>query len=152
MCWCKPRLGWCALNMEAEATSQEVQATSGSWRRQGNRSSSRSSRKEQERTKVKSFSRVRLFATPWTVAYQAPPAMEFSKQEYWSGLPFPSPEDLPNPEIKPGSPALQAEALLSEPTGKPEKNRALPTPHLSSVRLILGIWTPELKDIKFNLS
>ena len=45
--------------------------------------------------------------------------MEFSRQEYWSGLPFPSPEDLPNPGIEPGSPALQADALLSEPPGKP---------------------------------
>ena len=64
-----------------------------------------------------SLSRVRLFATPWTVAHQAPPSMEFSRQEYWSGLPFPSPGDLPDPGIEPGSPALQAEALLSEPYG-----------------------------------
>ena len=60
--------------------------------------------------KVKSLSRVQLFATPWTVAYQAPPSMGFSRQECWSGLPFPSPGDLPNPGIKPGSPALQADA------------------------------------------
>jgi len=53
--------------------------------------------------------------TPWTVAHQAPPSMEFSRQEYWSGLPFPSPGDLPNPGIKPRSPALQADALTSEP-------------------------------------
>ena len=64
---------------------------------------------------MKSLSRVRLFATPWTVAHQAPPSMEFFGQEYWSGLLFPSPEDLPNPGIKPGSPALQADALPSEP-------------------------------------
>ena len=64
---------------------------------------------------VKSLSRVRLFATPWTVAYQAPPSMGFSRQECWSGLPLPSPGDLPNPGIEPGSPALQADALLSEP-------------------------------------
>ena len=51
--------------------------------------------------KVKSFSRVQLFETTWTVAYQAPPSMGFSRQEYWSGLPFPSPEDLPDPGIKP---------------------------------------------------
>ena len=56
--------------------------------------------------KVKSLSRVRLFAIPWTVAHQAPPSMRFSRQEYWSGLPFPSPGDLPNPGIEPGSPAL----------------------------------------------
>ena len=69
--------------------------------------------------KVKSLSRVRLFATPWTVVYQAPPSMGFSRQEYWSGLPFPSPGDLPNPGIKPRSPALEADALTSEPPGKP---------------------------------
>ena len=68
---------------------------------------------------MKSLSLVRLFATPWTVTYQAPPSMGFSRQEYWSGLPFPSPGDLPNPGIEPGSPALQADALTSEPPGKP---------------------------------
>ena len=57
-------------------------------------------------------------ATPWTVAYQAPPSMRFSRQEYWSGLPFPSPGDLPNPGTKPESPAFQADALTSEPPGK----------------------------------
>ena len=67
---------------------------------------------------MKSLSRVRLFSTPWTVAHQAPPSMEFSRQEYWSGLPFSSPGDLPDPGIEPGSPALQADALLSEPLGK----------------------------------
>ena len=70
---------------------------------------------------MKSLSRVRLFATPWTVAYQAPPSMGFSRQEYWSGLPFPSPGDLPDPGIEPGSAALQADALHSEPPGKPAK-------------------------------
>ena len=54
---------------------------------------------------VKSLSHVQLFATPWTVVYQAPP-MGFSRKEYWSGLPLPSPEDLPNPGIEPGSPTL----------------------------------------------
>ena len=63
------------------------------------------------------LSRVCLFATPWTVAYQAPPSLEFSRQEYWSGLPFPSPGDLCNPGIKPGSPTMQADALPSEPPG-----------------------------------
>ena len=63
---------------------------------------------------VKSLSRVRLFVTPWTVAYQAPPSMGFSRQEYWSGLPFPSPGDLPNPGIEPRSPAFQADALTSK--------------------------------------
>ena len=68
---------------------------------------------------VKSLNRVRLFATPCTVAHQASLSMGFSRQEYWSGLPFPSLGDLPNPRIEPGSPALQADALSSEPPGKP---------------------------------
>ena len=66
---------------------------------------------------VKSLSRVQLFATPWTVAYQASLSMGFSRQEYWSGLPFPSPGDLPDPGIEPRSPALEAAALTSEPQG-----------------------------------
>ena len=73
--------------------------------------------------KVKSLSRVRLFVIPWTVADQAPPSMGFSRQECWSGLPFPSPGDLPDPGIEPGSPALQADALPSEPPGKPNYAR-----------------------------
>ena len=60
-----------------------------------------------------------LFATPWTVAYQAPPSMGFSGQEYWSGLLFPSPGDRPNPGIKLESPALQADSLPTELLGKP---------------------------------
>ena len=72
-----------------------------------------------EKVKVKSLSRVQLFATPWTVAYQASPSMGFSRQEYWSGLPFPSPGDLPHPGIEPGSPALEADTLTSEPPGRP---------------------------------
>ena len=67
-----------------------------------------------------SHSCVQLVATPQTVAHQAPLSMEFSRQEYGCGLPFPSPEDLPNPGIKPGSPALQADSLPSEPLGKPQ--------------------------------
>ena len=65
------------------------------------------------------FSRVGLFATSWTVALQAPLSMGFSRQEYWRGLPFPSPGDLPNPGIEPMSSALQADSLLSEAPGKP---------------------------------
>ena len=61
---------------------------------------------------------VQLFATPWTAAHQAPRSMQFSKQEYWSGLLFPSPGHLPDPGIEPGSPALQADSLLSEPSEK----------------------------------
>ena len=58
------------------------------------------------KVKVKSFSHVRLLATLWTLAYQAPPSMGFSRQMYWSGVPFPSPGDLPDPGIKPKSPEL----------------------------------------------
>ena len=68
--------------------------------------------------KVKSLSHVRLFATAWTVAYQTSPSMGFSRQEYWSGLLFHSPGDLPDPGIEPRSPALWAEALPSEQPGK----------------------------------
>ena len=68
---------------------------------------------------MKSLSHVRLFVTSWTLAYQAPPSMGFSRQEYWSGLPFPSPGDLPDPGIEPRSPTLEADALTSEPPGKP---------------------------------
>ena len=72
------------------------------------------------KVKVKSLSHVQLFATPWTVAYQAPPSMGFFRQEYWSGLPFPPPGDLPDPGIEPRSPEFQADALTSEPPGKPQ--------------------------------
>ena len=71
------------------------------------------------KVKVKSLSHARLFVTPWTVAHQPPPSMEFSRQEYWSGLPFPSPGDLPDLGIEPGSPTLWADALPSEPPGNP---------------------------------
>ena len=69
------------------------------------------------KVKVKLLNHVRLFAIPWTVAHQAPPSMGFSREEYWSELPFPSPGDLPDLGIKPSSPALQADAFTSEPTG-----------------------------------
>ena len=78
--------------------------------------------------KVKSLSRVQPFATPWTVAYQGLPSMGISRQEYWSGLPFPSPEHLPNPGIEPRSPPLQAEALPSEPPGTGLKWVPFPPP------------------------
>ena len=70
-----------------------------------------------ERKKVKLLSRVQLFVTPWIVAYQAPPSMEFSRQEYRSGSPFPSPGELPG--MEPASPAFRADATPSEPPGKP---------------------------------
>ena len=78
------------------------------------------------KVKVKSLSHVRLFATPWTVAYQAPPSMGFSRQEYWSGLPFPSPGDLPDPGIEARSPALEADALTSELPGNPNLQQKPP--------------------------
>ena len=68
--------------------------------------------------KVKPLSRVQLFATPWTVAYQAPRNMGFSRQEYWSGLPFPTPGDLLNPGIEPTSPALAGQSFTTAPPGK----------------------------------
>ena len=70
-----------------------------------------STENEDKEKKVKSLSHVRLFATPWTVAYQAPLSTGFSRQEDWRGLTFPSPGNLPHPGIEPGSPASQAGAL-----------------------------------------
>ena len=66
-----------------------------------------------------SISHVRLFSTPWTVAHQAPLSMGFPRQEYWSGLPFSSLGDLPDPGIEPESPALQADSLLLSSLGRP---------------------------------
>ena len=80
--------------------------------------------------KWKSFSRIWLFATPWTVACQAPLSMGFSRQEYLSGLPCPPPGDLPNPGIKPRFPALQADSLPTEP-----QRNSSPKSKLSAVLL-----------------
>ena len=88
---------------------------------------------EKWKVKVKPLSRVWLFTTPWTVAYQALWSMGFSRQEYWSGLPFPSPGDLPKPRIEPRSPALQTDALPSEPLGEVKS--------LSRVQLFVTPWT-----------
>ena len=71
--------------------------------------------------KVKSLSCIQLFVTPWTVAHQTSLSMGFSRKEYWSGLPFPSPGDLPDSEIKPRSPSLWTDTLPSESPGKPQK-------------------------------
>ena len=85
----------------------------------------------QRKGTVKLLSRVWLFMTPRTVAYQIPPSMEFSRQEYWSGLPLPSSGALSDPGIEPGSPALQADALPSEPPGKPFRmDKPLPNGHV----------------------
>ena len=67
------------------------------------------------------LSHIQLFATPWTVAHQGPLSRKFSRQEYWSGLPFPSPEDLPNPGMEPESLALHSVSLPSEQAGNPIK-------------------------------
>jgi len=72
---------------------------------------------------VKSLSRVWLFVSPWTIAHHAPPSMGFSRQEYWSGVPFPSPEDLPNPGIEPGSHCRQMLYCMSH-QGSPNGSRA----------------------------
>ena len=81
-----------------------------------------------------------LFVTPWTVAYQAPPSLVFPRQEYWSGLPFPSPGVLPIPGIEPSSPALQAASLLSEPPGKPiSKYVTESLTHVTGVNGALGL-------------
>ena len=72
-----------------------------------------------KRADVKLLSHVQLFVTQWTIACQAPPSIGFSRQESWSGLPFPSPGDLPDTETEPGSPALQADSLPSELPGAP---------------------------------
>ena len=91
------------------------------------------------RKKVKSPSLVRLFATPWAVAYQAPLSMGFSRQEYWSGLPFPSPGDLPHPGIEPKSPALQTDAVPSEPPGKHYDRKVCKSEELGSFCVVLGL-------------
>ena len=71
-----------------------------------------------------------LFAIPWTVGYQASPSIRFSRQEYWSGLPFPSPRDLPDTGIKLASPALQVDSLLLKHWGSPSLCFILPQNHL----------------------
>ena len=87
------------------------------------------------RNKVKSLSCVQLFAIPWTIAHQAPPSMEFSRQGYWSGLPFHSSGDLPDLGIEPGSLALWADALLSEPPGNPKyRNKLTHTQSYKAIR------------------
>ena len=82
--------------------------------------------------------------TPWTVAYQAPPSLEFSRQEYWSGLPFPSPGDLPDPGIEPGSPALQVDAL---PSGISDKLVASVSTELLVTQLVSEGWLLVLEKI-----
>ena len=90
-----------------------------------------------------------LFANPWIVAHQAPPSMRFSRQEYWSGLPFSSPEDLFNPGIKPGSPALQADSLPSDPLPRPRSASSTIT---QLCRKSSRLWeTSNTEDKQFGL-
>ena len=98
---------------------------------------------------MKLLRRVRLFVTLWTVAYHVPSSMGFSTQEYWSGLPFPSPRDLPNPGIEPGPPALQADTLSPEPPGKPMNQKDLP---YGLAILLLGIYLKEVKTQIYEYS
>jgi len=110
---------------------------------------------EVKSSEVKSLSRVRLFVTPWTAAYQAPQSIEFFRQEYWSGLSFPS-GDLPHPGTEPGSPTLRADSLPTEPPGNKSLNRvhskwtALETsqnlPPPLSVKKLSSKKTPEVKE------
>ena len=91
---------------------------------------------------AKLLSRVWFFATPWTVVYQAPQSMQFSRRECWSGLPFPSPGDLPKPGIEPGSPTLQADALPSEPPGKPKNKHCKTWPKRLWLMKLNSHWPP----------
>ena len=94
--------------------------------------------KEALKVKVESLSRVRLSATPRTAARQAPLSMGFSRQVYWSELPFPSPGDLPDPGMEPRSPVLQTGVLPSEPPGKPSVPAQQPLPGADS-RVAVGL-------------
>ena len=91
------------------------------------------------------FSQVQLFVTLGTAAHQAPQPTAFSRQEYWSGLPFSSPGDLPNPGIEPGSPALEADTLTSEPPGTKDQTRV---PCIE--RWILNYWTTREVPLSLN--
>ena len=90
------------------------------------------------KVKVKSLSCVWLFVTPWTVACQAPSSMGFSRQELWSGWPFPCPGDLLKPGIEFGSPALQVDSLLYEPPGNPLWRYMVPYKDHISSKIVLS--------------
>ena len=105
-----------------------------------------------QKVKVKSLSHVWLFAIPWTVAHQAPPSMGFSKQEYWSGLPYPSPGDLPDPGTEPGSPTLRTDALPSEPPGKPSLIRYWFANIFSHLWVVFSLFFPPKPQGLWDLS
>ena len=91
---------------------------------------------------------IQLFAIPWTVASQSSLPWEFSRPEYWSGQPFPSPGDLPNPGIKPRSPTLQVDSLLSEPPGKPN---SLILDLIKKINFLLILYLPALTfEVKYS--
>ena len=104
------------------------------------------------KVKVKSLSCVQLFATPWTVAYQASLSLGFSRQEYWSGLPFPSLGDLPDPGIEPGSPALQADAYPLSHQGSPQILKQLCRGKNWVTRAQLGVSPQKLPLIRSRKS
>ena len=93
--------------------------------------------------KVKLLSHVRLFATLWTVACKTPPSMGFSRQEYWSGFPFPSPGDLLNPGIQLGSPALPTDSLPSGPPRNPRVDQCGRT----NCKLESGLWGQGSREV-----
>ena len=99
---------------------------------------------------MKSLSSVRLLATPQTIAPQAPLSMGFSRPEYWSGMPFLSPGDLPNPGIEPGSPTLQADSLQYEPLGKPTKCTSMMIFPLSE-RSLFYMYHPTLSESSLGI-
>ena len=101
---------------------------------------------------VKLLSCVQLFAKPWTAAYQTSPSMGFSRQEYWSGLPFPSPGDLPDPGIELGFPSLEADALTSEPPEKPQIRCSEPwhVSRLPPLQKYISIWNHYYKKSKIK--
>ena len=105
--------------------------------------------------KWNSLSCVWLFVTPWTIAHQAPLSMDFSRQEYWSGLPCPPPGDLPNPGIEPRSPALGADSLPAEPQGKPKFFFCFRSIHCHNQFLLVNIYLPymsflSVKEVRDN--
>ena len=103
---------------------------------------------DKKKEKVKSLSHVRLFGTLWILAYQAPSSMEFSRQEYWSGLPFPSAGDLPNPEIEPRFPHCRQTLYHLNYQGSPQITQK--RPHSSIAKC--GLAGVSLSPLKVKLS